>query len=411
MVFRHTLKNGLRVLIEEIPFVRSVSMGVWVGTGSRDESVMQSGISHFLEHMFFKGTTKHSARQLAEVFDHIGGQVNAYTSKEYTCYHAKVLDEHAILALSTMAEMLFDSLFDEQELEREKEVVIEEIKMYEDNPEEAVHDLIVEQSFFDHPLSMNILGTEETLHSFTQQQLFEYVKKRYTPENMVISISGRVDHEEMIAVLEMLFGGLMRTLQIGSNESPVFHARSEFRAKDAEQTHVCIATQGVAYEDQQSDAVLLLNNILGASSSSRLFQEIREDRGMAYNVFSYHSAFRDTGLFTVYFGASPTKAQTVLELVLEQFQTCVKNGIEPAELEKAKNQLKGSLLLSLESTSSRMNRLGKNELLLGRQVDVDEILSDLDAVTVDHLHETSQTMLTGPFSIVAVGPHEYPVQL
>ncbi len=411
LVFRHTLKNGLRVLVEEIPFVRSVSMGIWVGTGSRDEPNQQSGISHFLEHMFFKGTKEHSARQLAEVFDHIGGQVNAYTTKEYTCYHAKVLDEHATLALITLAEMLFDSTFDTDELEREKEVVIEEIKMYEDSPEESVHDLIIEQAYRGHPLNMNILGTEETLHTLTQKDLFDYVGQRYTSENMVISISGHVDHVVILNILEQLFGGTVRSLRQDGNVIPQFCSESTFHGKEIEQTHVCLAAHGFAYDAKQNDALLLLNNILGASSSSRLFQEIREERGMAYNVFSYHSAFRDTGLFTVYFGASPVKAQSVLELVLEQFNSCVVHGLNQQELVKAKNQLKGSLLLSLESTSSRMNRLGRNELLLGRQVDVEEILTDLDAITLDELHETARSILAGPFSLVALGPEEYPVEL
>ncbi|WP_245926241.1 M16 family metallopeptidase [Sulfoacidibacillus thermotolerans] len=411
MIFRHTLRNGLRVVIEEIPFVRSVSMGIWVGTGSRDEPVQWSGISHFLEHMFFKGTHKHSARQLAEVFDQIGGEVNAYTTKEYTCYHAKVLDEHATLAIETLAEMLFDSVFDSNEIEREKEVVVEEIKMYEDDPEEIVHDLIVEQSFQAHPLSMNILGNESTLRSFGQQDLLEYIKMRYAPENMVIAISGHIDAQAMLETVERLFHPLSTSLQTLVDGDAQFCPGNLFRPKDVEQTHVCLAMPGVAYDAKESDALLLLNNILGASSSSRLFQEIREERGMAYNVFSYHSAFRDTGLLTIYFGASPTKAQSVLDLVLKQLNHFIRNGVQKNELEKAKNQLKGSLLLSLESTLNRMNRLGKNELLLRRQVEVEQVIADLDTISVDMLNQISKNVLSGPYSIVALGPKEYPVAL
>ncbi len=411
MIYRHTFSNGLRVVIEEIPFVRSVSLGVWVGTGSRDEPSHLCGISHFLEHMFFKGTATRSARQLAEVFDNIGGQVNAFTAKEYTCFHAKVLDEHVSLALETIADMLFASVFAKEDMELEKGVVIEEIKMYEDNPEESVHDAILEETFSGHPLGANILGTEAHLRSFTKTDLLSYIDARYTQDNMVISLSGRVDAQAVLSVIEPLFGSFSRQGQEYVKESPVFTGADVYQIKPIEQVHVCLAVKGFSFADEHSYPLVLLNNILGSSSSSRLFQEIREERGMAYNVFSYHTSFRDTGLFTIYFGSSPAKAEGVLELVGGIVRECLESGVSEAELEKAKNQVKGSLLLSLESTSSRMTRIGKNELLLGRQIELDETIAGIDGVTAQDIETTTESVLAGPFSFVAMGPQTHTLHL
>ncbi|MCY0876376.1 MAG: pitrilysin family protein [Firmicutes bacterium] len=404
------MANGLRVVLEDVPAVRSVSMGIWVGTGSRDERPEQSGISHLLEHMFFKGTKTMTARQLAEVFDGIGGQINAFTAKEYTCYHAKVLDEHTDIALTTLAEMLFTSLMDEAELEREKGVVMEEITMYEDNPEESVHDLIVEQSFAGHPLGANILGTRESLEMIDRGQLMTYIEERYTPSNMVISVAGHIDASAVLRRIEELFGQFSRTPRTYVTGAPSFCTSQLFRAKPVEQAHVCLALPGYAYEHPHTYGMILLNNILGASSSSRLFQEIRENRGMAYSVFTYHSAFRDTGLFAIYFGANPNQAQSVLDVIEEMVQEWIAQGITAEELQKAKNQVKGSLILSLENTSSRMSRIAKNELLLQRQVDLDEMINEVERVTVHSQHDLIRELFQGPFTFVGLGPDSAPLQ-
>ncbi|MCY0900924.1 MAG: pitrilysin family protein [Firmicutes bacterium] len=410
MIERHTLPNGLRIVLEDIPFVRSVSMGIWIGTGSRDERPEQSGVSHLLEHMFFKGTARMNARELAEVFDGIGGQVNAYTSKEYTCFHAKVLDEHAQLALSVLADMLYNSLLDPVELEREKMVVLEEIKMYEDNPEEAVHDLIIEETFANHPLATNILGTVESLEGLDRDALLLYIHERYTPDNIVISVCGHIDSAKMLNDIEALFGKATRTVQSGSILVPTFIPAQVFRARPVEQAHVCLGLPGLHYEHPDSYAMVLLNSILGSSSSSRLFQEIRENRGMAYSVFSYHSAYRDCGLFAIYFGANPAQSQAVIELVEEMIGQWRRDGVTDGELRRAKDQLKGSLMLSLESTSSRMSRLGKNELLLSRQVELDEMIDDIEAVTEQEVGALIQTIFQGDFSFVAMGPGDHPLR-
>lgn len=411
MIYRHTLANGLRVVLEDVPGVRSVSIGIWVGTGSRDERTEQSGISHLLEHMFFKGTKTMTARELAEVFDGIGGQINAFTAKEYTCYHAKVLDEHTEIALSTLAEMLFDSLMDEEELAREKGVVIEEIKMYEDNPEESVHDLIVEQAFAGHPLGANILGTEDSLEALDRTQLMTYIAERYTPDNMVISVSGHIAPAALLKRIDALFGQFTRKREVYVHAQPSFTRSQLFKAKPVEQAHVCLGLPGYAYDDPRTYSMILLNTILGASSSSRLFQEIREKRGMAYSVFTYHSSFRDGGLFALYFGASPLQAQGVLELIQEMVAQWVEHGVTAEELQKSKNQVKGSLILSLESTSSRMSRIGKNELLLGRQIDIDETIAQVEAVTVQSLHTLIQELFQGAFSMVAIAPENASLQI
>lgn len=409
MVESHTLTNGLRVVMEEIPFVRSVSMGIWIGTGSRDESQEQSGVSHLLEHMFFKGTSTMNAKQLAEVFDGIGGQVNAYTSKEYTCFHAKVLDEHAELALRVLSEMLFDSLLDAAELEREKRVVLEEIKMYEDNPEEAVHDLIIEHTYAGHPLGSNILGTEESLEGLSREALIRYIEERYTPDNIVISLCGHFEPTKMLEKVSALFGSFRRVQKTYVSGAPTFKPADLYRGKPVEQSHVCLALPGLAYDHDDSYSMILLSSVLGASSSSRLFQEIRENRGMAYSVFSYHSAFRDCGLFAIYFGANPAQSQSVIELIEEMVAEWIRDGIAEDELQRAKDQLKGSLMLSLESTSSRMSRIGKNELLLGRQVDLDETVHDIESVTTTDVAKLIQSLFRPAFSFVALGPDEYPL--
>lgn len=406
MIVRHTLLNGLRVVVEEVDFVRSVSMGIWIATGSRDETPETGGISHFLEHMFFKGTHSKSARELAEAFDFIGGQVNAFTTKEYTCLHAKVLDHHFGLALETLAEMLLQSAFSPEEMEREKRVILEEIKMVEDDPEESVHDLIVEECFFGHGLGASILGRPETLAGISQDDLLGYIRDRYTPDNLVIAVSGHVDSGEAIRTVERLFGGMAGNRKETASGAPDFSPRRTFRERPSEQAHVCLGSSAYAVDDDRSYPLILLNNILGGSSSSRLFQEIREERGMAYSVFSYHTSFRDAGLFAVYFGSTPAQAEQVLDLVFSTMDRIRTDGVSDREIEKAKNQVVGSLLLSLESISSRMTRIAKNELLLGRQVELDETIRRVEGVTHGDIATVADEVLAQPFACAALGPSE-----
>lgn len=405
MIYREVLSNGMRVVIEEIASVRSVSLGIWVGTGSRDENPATNGITHFIEHMMFKGTEKLSARQIAEMFDGIGGQVNAFTSKEYTCYYAKVLDEHFGLAMSTLADMLLRSKFAEEELVKERRVIIEEIKMYEDAPDDLVHDMIAEVVYPDHALGYNILGTEESLNSFRQQDFFQYMQQNYTTDNIVIAIAGNVKHREALQLVEALFGDLPQTRVQRQDKAASFSSGKAIRNKGTEQAHILLAAPGFAYDHEMIYPTILFNNVLGGSSSSRLFQDIREERGLAYSIYSYHTAYKETGMFGLYVGTGPERAQMVTDLCGEILADIAAKGITEEELNKAKEQVKGSLMLSLESTSSRMSRLGKNELL-GRHVTLDDLVEKIKKVELDQVNAAAKQMLGGTFAMAAVGPFD-----
>jgi predicted Zn-dependent peptidase len=403
LIYREVLQNGIRVVVEEIPSVRSVSLGIWVGAGSRDENPENNGVTHFIEHMMFKGTEKLNARQIAELFEGIGGQVNAFTSKEYTCYYAKVLDEHFGLALETLADMVLNSKFAEEELIKERRVVVEEIKMYEDAPDDLVHDMIAEVVFQKHPLGFNILGTEANLNSFQPKDLFAYMEQNYTTDNIVIAIAGNVKREVAVQLASQLFGHLKPTYIKRQDDKAVFHAGKAIRNKKTEQAHIVLCAPGVAYDDPMIYPVILFNNVLGGSSSSRLFQEIREERGLAYSIYSYHTAYKDIGMFGLYVGTAPERAQHVLDLCEEVLNNIAEKGITEEELNKAKEQVKGSLMLSLESTSSRMSRLGKNELL-GRHISLDEMVDKIKNVSLDEVKKAAGAILCGKYAMAAAGP-------
>jgi predicted Zn-dependent peptidase len=406
VTYRIQLGNGIRVVGEEIPALRSVSIGIWIATGSRYEGLHNNGISHFLEHMLFKGTDRFSARELASIFDEIGGQVNAFTAKEYTCYYAKVLDEHFSTAVDTLADMFFHSKFETGEIEKEKKVVIEEIRMYEDEPDELVMDILQRGVYQNHPLGYTILGLEENLESFGQTDIRRYVNHRYRPENVVISVAGNVPEERVVAEVGRLFN---RTFDQPAEPPfeltrPGFDRTINVRVKDTEQVHLCLATEGLQAGDSRLYSLILLNNALGSSSSSRLFQEIREERGMAYSVFSFHSAYRDCGMFGIYAGTSPKYMDEVIHLIHTECEKMADSGLSAEELAKGKEQVKGSMMLALESTSSRMSRLGKNELLLDREITLDETLAGINAVTEVDVREVAAEILVKPFAIGAVGP-------
>lgn len=396
------LKNGLRVVLEKIPTCRSVSFGIWVKTGSRNEAPGVNGVSHFIEHMLFKGTERFNAKDIAEQFDAIGGNVNAFTSKEYTCYYAKVLDEHLPIAVDVLSEMFFRSLFDESELAKEKNVILEEISMYEDTPDDMVHDLVTEAAYGSHPLAYPILGTEEKLSGMGASHLKDYMRQKYTIQNTVISVAGNID-DSIIELLERHFGGFTNEGATGSLEVPDFLGGLRYHKKKTEQNHICLSFQGLPIDDERQYAMVLLNNALGGGMSSRLFQEIREKRGLAYSVYSYHSSHADSGLFTVYAGTAPKQTKEVLELTKEILHETAVKGLTENELTKGKEQLKGSLILSLESTGSRMNRLGKNELMLGKHYTLDQMIERIEAVSMEDIRYVINTMFERPFSLAMVG--------
>lgn len=403
MIKKYTCQNGARIILENIPTVRSVAIGIWIKTGSRNESPELNGISHFLEHMFFKGTANRNAREIAESFDSIGGQVNAFTSKEYTCYYAKVLDNHASYALEILSDMFFNSTFDEEELKKEKKVVYEEIKMYEDTPDDIVHDLLSQAVYEKHPLGLPILGTEETLATFNSDSLKKYVHDMYTPGKVVISIAGNVD-ESLIKEAEGYFG----SYQGGSGKTelvkPLFHQNKLSRKKETEQAHLCLGFEGLQIGHKDVYSLIVLNNILGGSMSSRLFQEVREQRGLAYSVYSYHSGYQDSGLVTIYGGTGAAQLESLYETIQETLSALKREGITEKELNNSKEQLKGSLMLSLESTNSRMSRNGKNELLLETHKSLDEIVEMIDEVTEDSVNKLANQIFSDTYSSSLISP-------
>ncbi|MFD4928329.1 M16 family metallopeptidase [Peribacillus butanolivorans] len=404
MIKKYTCQNGVRIVLENIPTVRSAAIGVWIKTGSRNETPELNGVSHFLEHMFFKGTTTRNAREIAESFDSIGGQVNAFTSKEYTCYYAKVMDNHASYALEILADMFFNSTFDEEELKKEKNVVYEEIKMYEDTPDDIVHDLLSKAVYENHPLGYPILGTESTLETFNSETLKKYVHDMYTPDKVVVSIAGNVD-EKLIQEVESYFGSYQGGEERLELVKPAFHENRITRKKETEQAHLCLGFKGLEIGNDKTYSLITLNNILGGSMSSRLFQEVREQRGLAYSVYSYHSSYQDTGLVTVYGGTGTSQLDSLYETIQETLDTLKKDGITEKELRNSKEQLKGSLMLSLESTNSRMSRNGKNELMLGEHRSLDDIIIKIDEVTENSVNEMANQIFK-EHSLSLVSPLE-----
>ncbi len=403
LIQRHTCGNGLRIVLENIPSVRSVTIGIWVLTGSRNETKMNNGISHFLEHMFFKGTDTRSAQEIAEAFDSIGGQINAFTSKEYTCFYAKVLDTHKDYALEILADMFFNSSFDEEEMEREKKVVYEEIKMYEDTPDDIVHDLLARASFGDHPLGYPILGTEEHLKSFSPEDLRNYVEQRYTPDNVVISVAGNVD-ESFMNNIASYFGKFERNVGKESLETPTFLANRIERNKDTEQAHLCLGFNGLKLGDENTYSLVVMNNVLGGSMSSRLFQDVREKQGLAYSVFSYHSTYLDNGLLTIYAGTGKEQLPLLQDTINNTLELLIKDGLTDKELRNSKEQLKGSLMLSLESTNSKMSRNGRNELLLRRHRSLDDMIKEIDAVSHESIRKVIDYTFRNSQSVALIAP-------
>ncbi|MBU5466729.1 insulinase family protein [Virgibacillus sp. MSJ-26] len=404
MIQKHTCKNGVRTVLENIPTVRSVTIGIWVLAGSRNETKQTNGISHFLEHMFFKGTKTRTAQDIAEAFDSIGGQVNAFTSKEYTCYYARVLDSHKEYALDILADMFFNSKFDEEEMAREKKVILEEIKMSEDTPDDIIHDLLANAAYDGHPLGYPILGTEEHLNSFTSDSLRNYIREKYVPENIVISVAGNVD-EAFISKVEEHFGSFESEASPTHLLIPDFHSKSVRRQKDTEQAHLCMGYPGLPVGDEQVYSLILMNNVLGGSMSSRLFQEVRENRGLAYSVFSYHSSFLDSGMLTIYAGTGKDQLSELQDTIQTTIQNLIRDGLKDKEIRNSKEQMKGNLTLSLESTNSRMSRNGRNELLLKRHRSLDELINEIDKVNHQSIQEIIDRTFKESPSVALIAPN------
>jgi predicted Zn-dependent peptidase len=386
------LPNGVRIITEAMPHVRSVSVGVWIGTGSRRETPEQNGISHFIEHMLFKGTTKRSAVEIARSVDSIGGNLDAFTSKELVCYNTKVLDQHLALAIDVLADLVLHPLFNEDDIAKEKGVILEELKMEADSPDYLVHEIFSANFWKDHPLGKPILGTRETVKKFNREAIQGYFRQVYAAENMLITAAGNLSHEGLVRLVRDHFEGLPPNGTSHTDTPPSTHARLALRNKKSlEQVHLCLGVPAYPLPHEERFACYVLNTLLGGGMSSRLFQNIRERQGLAYAVFSELSAYRDSGCLSIYAGTSPETARQVVLSIMKEFQQLKQESVPDEELRRAKDHLKGSLMLSLESTSSRMSNLARQELYFQKFFSLDEIVDSIEAVSAEDLRRIAQT--------------------
>jgi predicted Zn-dependent peptidase len=404
------LDSGERVISERLAHVRSVAIGFWIGAGSRDERADRAGVSHFIEHLLFKGTASYTAQQIAEIFDTLGGELNAATSREHTVVYARVPDEHLQTALDVMGEMVFGPTF--PELDAEREVVLEEIAMYEDQPQELVHDLIQEATFGSHPLGRPVIGTAGVISSIGRRAINSYHRAMYFPGNVVVAAAGNVKHDELLRLLDR---AQTRARQAPQPKGPRVRRPLvkapppglRFQRKDTEQYHVCLAAPGISRSDRRRFAASLLDGILGGSASSRLFQEIREKRGMAYAVYSFASQYTDTGQIGIYIGTREENLRECLEITREQIADVAAGNLRPDELERAKENMKGRIMLSMESTSNRMSRLGKSLITGSELLSLEELVDRVDAVTGDEVAEIAGDLLRlDRLSAAGIGPSE-----
>lgn len=354
----------------------------------------------------FKGTTNRSAREIAELIDAAGGQLNAFTGKERTCYYARVLDEQLPIAAELLADMFLNSVFDPQETEKEKSVVIEEIRMCEDSPDELVHDLFATAVLGSHPLGLSVLGSEENIRAMKREDILEFIANHYVPGNLVVAAAGNVTHEQVVAQVEKYFSSLPSN-PLTTNSMPLDKpGKVALKYKEIEQVHLCIGGLGVPRHDEDKFAVYVLDVILGGGMSSRLFQQLREERGLVYSTYSYHACFQDAGVFGVYAGTGPDNVRQVVHIIQDEFDRLVQEGVTPEELHRGKEQLKGSLMLGLESTAARMSRIAKSELFYEAILTPDELAAKIDAVTVEMVQRVARRLLSAPLTAAAIGPTE-----
>lgn len=399
-----TMPNGLRVVGEKIPHFRSVSVGLWIGTGSQYEYANEAGISHFLEHMVFKGTQKRTARQIAEEMDAVGGQLNAFTSKECTCFYAKTVDEHLPLATDVVCDLAVNPTFDVKELEKEKGVVLEEISMAEDTPEDVVHDLLMLANFGDQSIARPILGTEAAISGYCRDDLVKYWQSLYRPQNAVFSIAGNYDWERVQELLSVHLGSWkMDGLREKKCEIQKVQPTTLTREKDIEQVHICLGFPGLKLGDKKNYELSIFNSVYGGAMSSRLFQKIREESGMAYTVYSYPNAYTDCGMLSVYAATNPDTAVAVHDQILEETRKICRDGLTRAEFDMAREQLKASIILGSESTSSRMQSNGRRMLLLNETRTESEVINRVNAISFEETNELMRSLLSAENSLALVG--------
>jgi predicted Zn-dependent peptidase len=415
VVKRTVLPNGLRIVTESVPTVRSVAFGLWVGVGSRDESVRQAGATHYLEHLLFKGTGRRSALDISSAIDSRGGEINAFTAKEFTCYYARVLDSDLPVAVDVVVDMVTSSTITRPDFEAERGVILEEIAMHDDDPGDVVHDTFAQTVFGDTPLGRPILGSVDSIESLARDTVRRYYRRWYRPEHIVVAAAGNLDHATVVRLVKRAFAHAGHGEDAAGQPAPV---RTELRRgaftggvavvpRSSEQVNLVLGVPGLRRTDDRRFALSVMNSALGGGMSSRLFQEIREKRGLAYSVYSYNSQYSDAGLFGVYAGCLPKKIDDVLELCRIELQRVRESGITRDELERGKGQLRGSLVLGMEDTGSRMTRIGKSELVYGEMLGIDEILSRIDAVTIDDVSDIAAEVFAASPSLAVIGPFDH----
>jgi len=400
------LSSGLRVASEHIPHVQTVTIGVWIRCGTFCEQQDEMGLSHFLEHMFFKGTQSRNAREIVEAFDDVGGELNAYTAKEYTCFFAKVMDEHLPLAVEVLSDMLTRPLFAENDVAREKQIVLEEISLYEDAPDEIIHDKLADTIWPHHPLGRPILGTRESIQAISVESLWKFYANHYCPGNIVIAACGHVSHEELVRLVEADFTLDIKDASTTDTTSDLpYSERMTIIERPIEQLHLCVGFPGLSWRDKDIYAMNIMNNIFGAGMSSRIFQGIREELGLAYSIYSYNASFVSAGYFAVYAGLSARNAVSLLTTVGRELKAMKDTPVREAEILRARQQVKGALVMGLESTANRMSRMGRGLLLIGRVMETSEILSRIEAVTLEDIQSLARKVFALEQSTVCVlGP-------
>jgi predicted Zn-dependent peptidase len=405
-VKKEVLSNGLTIITEPMPAVHSVSIGIWLRTGSRHERESENGISHFIEHMLFKGTKNRSAEEIARSADSIGGHLDAFTAKEITGFSIKALDEHLPRAFEILADLVKNPLLRQEDITKESQVIQEEIKMVEDTPDDLVHEIFTGRYWKGHALGRPILGTRRTVASFDRRELLAYFRRHYTPNIMLITAAGHLQHDRVVELISREFGSAPSGPSLRTGHAPVAHPNIELRRKKTlEQAHVCIGTPAYHQSHEKRYACYILNTILGGGMSSRLFQNIREKRGLAYAVFSGISSFRDAGCLNVYAGTATANARQVVDLTLAEFHQLKSNLLPNDELQRAKDYLKGSMLLSLESTPSRMSNLARQEIVFGRHISLDEIAAGIDAVTAEDVRQVGRDLFVrDDIALTVLGP-------
>ena len=412
-VSRTVLPGGLRVVTEFLPAVRSVALGIWVGVGSRDEDENHAGATHYLEHLLFKGTERRTALDISAEMDAVGGEMNAFTAKEYTCYYARVLDVDLPLAVDVLSDMVTSSLITPKDVDAERNVVLEEIAMNEDDPSDTVHEAFTAKLFGDTPLGRPILGTTDSINAITREQIHEHYLDRYTPEHLVVAAAGNLDHDVVVELVRQAFGPtLKRTAEPaaprlgGDQVGQPAGTGTTLVSRGIEQANLVLGCEALARTDERRFALGVLNAAFGGGMSSRLFQEVREKRGLAYSVYSFAGQHADTGMWGIYVGCLPSKADEVLAICAEEITRVVDGGLSDAELDRGKGQVRGSIVLGLEDPSSRMSRLGKSELVYPALEPVDEVIAAIDAVSHDDVREVAEKILTKPKALAVVGPFD-----